>query len=304
MSTANKGAGVLAAVLITLVVAAPTGYMLGNRAGQKAASLETAMVAEVNGDKITKNDLYNRMVAENGASIVQTLIQEKLVDQEAAKANVTVTPAEIDAEIAKIKTRIGGEVAFEQALAQNNITMAQLRDYQAFRVKVTKILKKDIPVKDEDLKKFFDENQAQFDKREVHARHILVATEEEAKAIKEQLDKGADFATLAKEKSTEPAAKESGGDLGTFGLGKMLPEFEKVVFAMKKDEISQPFKTDYGWHVAQVLATSGTAPDFSAMKAEVTEVYVDSQVQEKLQPWLTDLQDKAKITNTLETAAK
>ena len=303
MSTANKGAGVLAAVLITLVVAAPTGYMLGHRSGQNAASLETAAVAEVNGAKITKNDLYNRMVAETGAKVVDTLIQEKLVDQEAGKQNITVTPADIDKEIAKIKERIGGEAAYQDALAQNQITEAQLRDYQSFRIKVTKILKKDIPVTDDELKKFFEENKAQFDKREVHARHILVATEQEAKDIKAQLDKGADFAALAKEKSTEPAAKESGGDLGTFGPGKMVPAFDNVVFSMKQGEISQPFQSDFGWHVAQVLEVKGTAPSFDALKAEVTEVYIDSKVQEQLQPWLTDLKDKAKITNTLDPEA-
>lgn len=304
MSNANKGAGIIAAVLVTLVVAAPTGYMLGSRAGQKSASMETAVVAEVNGAKITKTDLYDRMVAENGTKVVDDLIREKLVDQEAAKQNITVTPAEIDKEINKIKERIGGEVAFQEALAQNNITLAQLRDYQSFRIKVTKILKKDITVKDDELKTFFEENKAQFDKREVHARHILVATEQEAKDIKAELDKGADFATLAKAKSTEPAAKESGGDLGTFGPGKMVPAFDAVVFSLQKNEISKPFQTDFGWHVAQVLEIKGTAPSFDAMKTEVTELFIDQKVQEKLQPWLTELQDKAKITNTLSTEKK
>ncbi|HWI60340.1 MAG TPA: peptidylprolyl isomerase [Symbiobacteriaceae bacterium] len=299
MSNANKGAGILAAVLITLVVAAPTGYMLGSRAGQKTAAMDTATVGEVNGAKITKTDLYNRMVTESGAKVMDDIIREKLVNQEAEKQKVSVTPAEIDSEISKIKERLGGEAAFTQALEQNNITMAQLREYQDFRLKATKILKKDITFQDADVKAFFEENKAQFDKREVTARHILVATEEEAKAVKAELDKGADFAKLAKEKSTEPAAKESGGDLGTFGPGKMVPDFDKVVFAMKKGEISQPFKTDFGWHVAQVTDLKGSAPSFDAMKTEVTEMFIDSKVQEKLQPWLTDLQDKAKITNTL-----
>ncbi|HYF81227.1 MAG TPA: peptidylprolyl isomerase [Symbiobacteriaceae bacterium] len=304
MSNANKGAGIVAAVLITLIVAAPGGYMLGKRSGEKAASLDTAAVATVNGDKITKTDIYDRMVATGGASVVEQIIQEKLVDQEAAKNNVTVTPAEIDTEIAKIRERMGGELKFQEALTANNLTLEQLRDYQDFRVKVTKLLKPQITLQEETVKAFFEENKSQFDKRQVHARHILVDTEEEAKAIKAQLEGGADFAALAKEKSTEPAAKESGGDLGTFGAGAMLPAFENVVFNLKVNEISAPFQTDYGWHVAQVLETKGAAPTFEAQKAEVTELYIDSKVQELLQPWLTELRDKAKITNSLEDAAK
>jgi foldase protein PrsA len=304
LSNANKGAGIVAAVLITLIVAAPGGYMLGKRSGEKAASLDTAAVATVNGDKITKTEVYNRLVETGGASVVDQIIQEKLVDQEAAKNNVTVTPAEIDTEIAKIRERMGGELKFQEALTANNLTLEQLREYQDFRVKVTKLLKPQITLQEETVKAFFEENKSQFDKRQIHARHILVDTEEEAKAIKAQLEGGADFAALAKEKSTEPAAQQSGGDLGTFGAGAMLPAFENVVFNLKVNEISAPFQTDYGWHVAQVLETKGTAPTFESQKTEVTEMYIDSKVQELLQPWLTELRDKAKIDNSLEKAAK
>ncbi|MDF2630543.1 MAG: PpiC-type peptidyl-prolyl cis-trans isomerase [Symbiobacteriaceae bacterium] len=304
LSNANKGAGIVAAVLITLIVAAPGGYMLGKRSGEKAASIDTAAVATVNGENITKLDIYNLMVAEQGASIVDQIIQNKLVDQEAKKNNVTVSPAEIDQEIAKIRERMGGEVKFQEALTTNGISLEQLREYQDFRVKVTKLLKPQITLQEEAVKTFFEENKSQFDKRKVHARHILVETEEEAKAIKTQLQGGADFAALAKEKSTEPAAATSGGDLGTFGAGAMLPAFENVVFNLKVNEISAPFQTDYGWHVAQVLETTGTAPTFEGSKAEATELYIDSKVQELLQPWLTELKDKAKITNSLEKGDK
>jgi peptidyl-prolyl cis-trans isomerase C len=88
---------------------------------------------------------------------------------------------------------------------------------------------------------------------EVHARHILVATEDEAKQVIDQLKKGSDFAKLAAEKTTDPAGKSSGGDLGYFGEADMVPEFAKVAFALKPGEISPtPGKTQFGWHVIQV----------------------------------------------------
>ncbi len=88
---------------------------------------------------------------------------------------------------------------------------------------------------------------------EVHARQIVVATEDEAKQIIDQLKKGADFAKLAADKTTEPAGKASGGDLGYFTAQDMVPEFAKAAFALKPGEFSQtPVKTQFGWHVIKV----------------------------------------------------
>ena len=87
---------------------------------------------------------------------------------------------------------------------------------------------------------------------EVHARHILVPTEEEAKKIIDELNKGADFATLAKQDSKDPAA-QNGGDLGFFKKGDMVPEFAAAAFALKDGEVTQtPVKTQFGWHVIKV----------------------------------------------------
>lgn len=88
----------------------------------------------------------------------------------------------------------------------------------------------------------------------VHAIHILVRTEEEAKTILEELGKGTSFAQLAQEKSICPSGKK-GGDLGWFGRGKMVKPFERAAFSMKKGEVSQPVKSDFGWHIIKVVET-------------------------------------------------
>lgn len=87
---------------------------------------------------------------------------------------------------------------------------------------------------------------------EVHARHILVATEDEAKAIKAELDAGKDFAELAKEKSTDPSAQQNGGDLGFFSKGMMVKPFEDAAFSMEVGAVSAPIKSDFGWHVIKL----------------------------------------------------
>ena len=90
--------------------------------------------------------------------------------------------------------------------------------------------------------------------KQVKASHILVKTETEAKKILEELKKGASFAKLAQQKSECPS-KKRGGDLGWFGRGKMVPEFEKAAFSLKKGELSNVVKTQFGFHIIKVEDT-------------------------------------------------
>jgi len=86
----------------------------------------------------------------------------------------------------------------------------------------------------------------------VHCSHILVKTEQEAKSILDQLNKGESFAKVAIAKSLCPSKRNS-GDLGTFGRGQMVREFERVAFALQKGQLSQPVKTEFGWHIIKRL---------------------------------------------------
>jgi parvulin-like peptidyl-prolyl isomerase len=99
------------------------------------------------------------------------------------------------------------------------------------------------------------EIKSQYDKmkEEIHAWHILVETKEQADSIYQKLKEGADFAELAKEKSIDPSAKTNAGDLGFFGWGRMIPEFQEVAFKLKDGEISRPVKTTYGWHIIKLV---------------------------------------------------
>lgn len=105
----------------------------------------------------------------------------------------------------------------------------------------------------EALQAAYDKFAAGFQgQEEVHARHILVATEDEAKAIKAELEGGKDFAELAKEKSTDPSAQQNGGDLGFFGKGMMVKPFEDAAFSMEVGTVSDPVKSDFGWHILKL----------------------------------------------------
>ena len=135
---------------------------------------------------------------------------------------------------------------------------------------------------DEAERKVYDEAVKQVkNEEEVHARHILVPTEDEAKAILAQLKGGADFAALAKEKSKDPGAAE-GGDLGYFTKEQMVPEFADVAFKLNKGQLSDPVKTQFGWHVIKVEdKRMRPTPTFDQVKPQI-ENYVAHRAQADL----------------------
>jgi peptidyl-prolyl cis-trans isomerase C len=145
---------------------------------------------------------------------------------------------------------------------------------------------------DEAMKKVYEEAAKQISgEQEVHARHILVETEDEAKAIKAELAKGADFAELAKKKSKDPGASD-GGDLGFFTREQMVPEFSTVAFALEPGKISDPVKSQFGWHIIKVEEKrSRKAPDFDQVKGQI-ETYVTRKAQAD---YVAKLREAAKV---------
>ena len=130
-------------------------------------------------------------------------------------------------------------------------------------------------------------------KTEYHAVHILVATEDEAKALKVKLDGGEDFAELANVNSTDTGSGANGGDLGWFGLGAMVKPFEDAVIAAKVGEVTAPVKSDFGWHLIKVLETRvAAAPPLDDVRDELA-----SAIEQKaIEAHLKTLTDAATIT--------
>src|SRR6202140_2412794 len=145
---------------------------------------------------------------------------------------------------------------------------------------------------DDAMKKVYDDAAKQITgEQEVHARHILVETEDEAKAIKAELDKGADFAELAKKKSKDPGASD-GGDLGFFTKEQMVPEFSTVAFALEPGKISDPVKSQFGWHIIKVEEKRNRkAPEFDQVKSQI-ETYVTRKAQAD---YVAKLREGAKV---------
>src|SRR6201985_1857298 len=146
---------------------------------------------------------------------------------------------------------------------------------------------------DDAMKKVYDEAAKQIEgEQEVHARHILVETEDEAKAIEAELKKGADFAELAKAKSKDPGGAADGGDLGFFTKDQMVPEFSAVAFSLEPGKISDPVKSQFGWHIIKVEEKRNREPpEVDQVKSQI-EAYVTRKAQAD---YVAKLREGAKI---------
>ena len=237
---------------------------------------DNPVLAKVNGSEIRQSDV-TLAEEELGPSLAQ-------MDPATKKENVLafLIDMKIVSKAAEEK-KIADQADFKQKLdfARNRLLMDNLLAAEG-KAAVT----------DEAMKKVYDDAAKQITgEQEVHARHSLVPTEEEAKAIKAELDKGADFAKLAKEKSKDPGASD-GGDLGFFTKEQMVPEFSKVAFSLEPGKISDPVKTQFGWHIIKVEEKRNRkAPEFDQVKAQI-EQYVTRKAQSD---YVAKLRETAKI---------
>lgn len=148
-------------------------------------------------------------------------------------------------------------------------------------------------VSDDKLKAAYEEkvrNMAGSGQEEVKARHILVKTEAEAKVVEKKLKKGADFAKLAKEQSEDKGSGGAGGELGWFTPDKMVPAFSKAAFVLKKGEVSDPVKSEFGWHVIQVEdRRHANPPPFEQMRDSLVQELGSKAVQNYVNGLMKDV---------------
>ncbi|WP_350335426.1 peptidylprolyl isomerase [Coralliovum pocilloporae] len=259
-----------AATLLTSTLA------IGSMTGLASAE-DSKIVAKVNGQVITESDI-------EFASID---FQEQLARVPEANRRQTIIDLLVD-------TFVFAEAAEGQNLDKNETfekRMAFLRRRALRNAYFSEVVEK--AVTDADIKARYDQEIGQITpEQETRARHILVKTEDEAKAIIKELDGGADFAELAKTKSTGPSGP-GGGDLGYFAHGRMVKPFADAAFSMDIGSHSkEPVQTQFGWHVIKVEdRRSQELPSFEAVKDQVRDIVI----ADKLQSVLKDLKDKAKI---------
>ena len=189
---------------------------------------------------------------------LEQAIGAKLLLDEAAKLEMPVSAVEIDAEVSKVITQVGGPENYKKALEAQGISEEQFRKELLKGAKVNKLVEKACSgvaePTDEEVAAFYEAHKDEYvEPEQVLCQHILVKGSDDAaldkiKAIRERVVAGADFAEEAKKNSDCPSGQQ-GGSLGWFGRGMMVPEFDKVAFEMKKGEVSGIVTTQFGYHI-------------------------------------------------------
>ncbi|WP_260631515.1 peptidylprolyl isomerase [Neobacillus niacini] len=260
-------------------------------------------IAKINGDAISKDELYDVMVKQYGSAAVEQLIADKIVAAEAKKEKISITDEDLDKEVEQLKQSYGGEEVFNQVLASNNTTVDVLKDELKNYLTMRKLIEPQIEISDEEIKTYFDENKDSLGEAEqVKASHILVEDEAVAKEVKQKLTDGADFAELAKEYSTDEGSKENGGELGFFPRGTMVTEFDDAAFSLPINEISDPVKSDYGYHIIKVEEKKeAKEANFEDSKATIKETLIDQKLETEYSTWLEEMKKDYDIENSLES---
>ncbi|CAN7524299.1 foldase protein PrsA [Rossellomorea sp. LjRoot5] len=259
-------------------------------------------VAKVGSESISKEDLYTTLVDQYGDGALDTLIAEKIVKLESEKKDLTVKDSEIKKELESIKGQYDSEEAFNEALASSGADLDSVKENIKTYLLTEKLLKDRIKITDDQIKEYFEANKDTFaQKEQVEASHILVDDEKTAKEVKKKLDDGGDFAELAKEYSTDTSNADSGGELGYFGKGEMVEAFDDKAFSMKKGEISEPVKTEFGYHIIKVTGKKEAKEAVLAdHKDEIKDILFDQALQTEYGTWLSEKKKEYKIENTLK----
>ena len=283
------------------------------------------VLARVNGQPVTKVDfdrLIKNMEAGRGAipaerrdevlrGALDQLITYSVLKQEAVSRKFAVSDADVDAQVATMQKQFPTQAEFDKALSARNTTVEQLKADARIDMAINKMMEAEVAnavaATDTDAKDFYDKNPDKFTQPEsVRASHILLLTKDadEAgkKAARTKIDAllkrakaGEDFAALAKENSQDGSASQ-GGDLGFFPRGRMVPEFDQAVFALKPGEISEVVGTQFGYHIIKLTEKKeGSTVPFDQVKPQVVEYLSNQKKQQRVDSFIDDAKKRAKI---------
>lgn len=259
-------------------------------------------IASIDGEKINEDELYDALVAGYGADTLDLLITNKLVEMEAEKAGIKIKDEEIQKEIDVMVESYGDEKSLKEQLEASGSSMDALKKDIVVYLQTKKLVEPRITVTDDEISTYFEDNKDTFAQAEqVEASHILVEDEKTAKKVAKELAAGGDFAKLAAEYSTDTETADNGGSLGYFGKGDMVEEFEDVAFDLDINKVSDPVKTEYGYHIIKVTGKKeAKKANLEDSKEVIKETLLSERLQEEYPVWLAEVKKDHDITNKLE----
>ncbi len=233
---------------------------------------------------------------------MQFLVQRCEFNQKADELGVKITDADVEKQLGTIKAQYFGkdgkcnatcEKKYQAQIKKQGLTERQVRDDVRASVVQNKLYTKvtdGVTVSDEDIEEYYKKNKQQYvlpESRDV--RHILVKKKALADQLYEQVTGGGSFAALAKKHSEDPGSKATGGKM-TVSKGRQVPEFDKAAFSLAVNEISNPIKTQYGWHIIQALTPmkKSSKTPLSEVRAQIRQQLLQQKKQEEMKKWVDD----------------
>jgi len=246
--------------------------------------------------------------------VLDRMIEDKLIEQEAAKSGIKVTSKEIEGAVEEVKQKNGiDQAALENALAAEGMTLEAFKKELERRILRSKFIHLTIKVEqkagEKDLMDFFQKNVNRY-RIDVSYRpaHILFlispeATPEQVRSIRrrsqkvlEKIRAGADFTETAMAYSEDTSSRQGGGDLGYFRKGELLPALERAATKLQVGEVSDLIRTEFGFHILKLLdRKGGTPPPFEEIKERVREDYYVTELEKAYQQFLGKLKEKSVI---------
>ena len=262
------------------------------------------------GDKYLDNADAKSQLTDQRKQVLTQLVNQKMMLKKAEDMKVVPSDADlnkaVDDQIKSYQEMYGGEDKLNDAIKSAGMTLDSLKKLireQAIVQKAQEALTKDVKVTDEDAKKYYDENKATEFTQGAGATvsHILVATEDEAKKIKQQLDGGAKFEDVAKASSTDTGSKDNGGSLGfiPYNSTQYDADFMTGVKALKKDgDISGPVKSQFGYHIIKVtgIQTQDIVKKFEDVKEDIITNVTNQKKSDLINSTLEQLKKDYKVT--------
>ncbi|RNC66635.1 MAG: peptidylprolyl isomerase [Desulfuromonadales bacterium] len=298
-------------------------------AEQAAAPSPLTAVARVNGVDITRGEVERAkkillsqsrmnqpmtadMTKQLEEAAVNQLVAKELLYQAGKKREIKDLDKKVQEKIAQNKARFPSPAEYEKALKEMEMSEKDVEAFAREDMIINNLIETEFVAKtkitDEEAKKFYDDNIDKFKQPEtVRASHILIGADQKATAedkkkarvkadeIAKKLKGGADFAELAKKESSCPSSAQ-GGDLGTFGKGQMVPEFEKATFALKPGETSGVVETQFGYHIIKLTEKKDAQTvKFEEVKERIVQYLTQQKVQKEIAGYVSELRNKGKV---------
>jgi len=290
------------------------------------------IVAVVNDEPITQSELdsllvpiyeqyrqaysgeeFMRKMAEARTNLLNQLIEDRLVAQEAERLGVVVTNEEIEAQINEVKTKFGSDAEFNDFLDEQKVSLAKLRKRYKEQIAIRKLhqyeIHQKIVVSPKEIEDYYNEHLSEFtDKEKLKVKTIMLRKKEKDEdgtdpLVRESIDKiteelktGADFAGLAKQHSEETHAEE-GGELGFIESGELIASFDEVLFSLPVGSLSPVLETEIGYHLFLIEAKQEKkVKPLAEIKDEIENILFRTKSKVRFEEWMTDLKDNAYIS--------